>query len=118
MIHFASVSSVSDIGGIFVFTEHDNVTLHLVPLGWLASSLLLSVFSSFQQLCIEGSWYSSGFKAKAKSGKAGALSVVLLHDSNAWDLSVCSCQDAHTFSIGRGEGLTYLGSTDLCLSAL
>jgi len=35
------------------------------------------IFSSFQEWSTGGSWYSSGFRANAKSGNVGAVSMIL-----------------------------------------
>lgn len=49
----------------------------LSPLSWLEPVCPLFMFSSFQEGSTGGSWYSSGFKARAKSGNVGAVSMIL-----------------------------------------
>lgn len=52
----------------------DSYYLVLLELSW---TWTFSVASSFQETSTRGSWYSSGFRAKAKSGNVGAVSIIL-----------------------------------------
>ena len=40
--------------------------------------------SSFHERCTGGNWYSSGFNANAKSGKVGAVSMILTNTTPKW----------------------------------
>ena len=47
------------------------------PWRWFGTVCPPFTFSVLQEVSAGGSWYSSGFKAKAKSGNVGAVSTIL-----------------------------------------
>ena len=59
----------------------------LSRLTWLMPMWLNYTFS-FHERSTAGSWYSSGFNAKAKSGKVGAVSMILNNITNTQVISL------------------------------